>query len=70
MNSEREIGGKGPQNLLTLLPDEFTEADYLQMRREQGKKGDGRSTLRVWKKRGYIDYDDVGEVWVKKNNPS
>ncbi len=66
MNSEREIGGKGPQNLLSLLPDEFSEADYQQMRREQGKQGDGKSTLRTWKTRGYIDYDEVAKVWVKK----
>ena len=65
MNSEREIGGKGPQNLLSLLPDEFSEADYQQMRREQGKQGDGKSTLRTWKTRGYIDYDEVAKVWVK-----
>ena len=49
----------GPQNLLELLPDEFTREQYHQMRQQQGRKGDGESTLRVWQNRGYIAYDDV-----------
>ncbi len=48
----------GPQNLLELLPDEFTKEQYRQMRRGQGKSGDGDSTLRVWAKRGYIVIDE------------
>ena len=49
----------GPQNLLDLLPDEFTREQYHQMRQQQGRSGDGESTLRVWQNRGYIAYDDV-----------
>jgi len=49
----------GPQNLLELLPDEFTRNEYRQMRQSQGKTGDGDSTLRSWKNRGYIVYDEV-----------
>ena len=49
----------GPQNLLELLPDEFTKEEYRQMRKQQGRSGDGESTLRVWQNRGYIVYDDV-----------
>ena len=48
----------GPQNLLELLPDEFTREQYHQMRQQQGRSGDGESTLRVWQNRGYIAYDD------------
>ena len=47
----------GPQNLLELLPDEFTREQYYLMRQQQGKKGSGESTLRVWQSRGYIAYD-------------
>ena len=47
----------GPQNLLELLPDEFTREQYYQMRQSQGRTADGDSTLRVWTKRGYIVYD-------------
>ena len=54
----------GPQNLLSTLPEEFTMDDYLQMRQAQGKRGDGKSTLRTWKTRGYIEYDEVTETYV------
>ena len=55
----------GPKNLLSSLPEEFTLDDYLRMRQAQGKHGDGRSTLRTWKTRGYVDYDEVTETWRK-----
>jgi len=55
----------GPQNLLELLPDEFTKPQYRQMRQQQGKSGDGESTLRSWVKRGYISFDEVGGRYVK-----
>ena len=47
----------GPQNLLELLPDEFTRDEYVQMRQQQGRSGGGESTLRTWATRGYIVFD-------------
>ena len=55
----------GPQNLLELLADEFTKDDYYQMRRQQGRSGNGESTLRVWQNRGYIAYDEVSGRYCK-----
>ena len=55
----------GPQNLLELLPDEFTKEQYRQMRQQQGKSGDGESTLRCWLSRGYIVYDEVSGRYCK-----
>ena len=55
----------GPQNLLELLPDEFTKDQYRQMRQQQGKSGDGESTLRSWQSRGYIVYDEVSGHYCK-----
>ena len=55
----------GPQNLLELLPDEFTREQYRQMRQQQGKSGDGESTLRVWQSRKYIALDDVSGRFCK-----
>ena len=55
----------GPQNLLELLTDEFTREQYRQMRQQQGKSGDGESTLRSWQSRGYIVYDEVSGRYVK-----
>ena len=55
----------GPQNLLELLPDEFTKDQYRQMRQSQGKSGDGDSTLRSWVKRDHIVYDEVSGRYCK-----
>ena len=55
----------GPQNLLELLPDEFTHEPYRQMRRSQGRSGDGESTLRTWATRKYIIFDEVSGHYYK-----
>ena len=55
----------GPQNLLELLPDEFTKEQYYQMRQSQGKTGSGDGTLRSWQSRGYIAYDEVTGCYCK-----
>ena len=48
----------GPQNLLSLLPDEFDREQFRQMRASLGRQGDNVSTLRTWVNRGYIVYDE------------
>ena len=66
MREEVEIQRQaGPQNLLALLPDEFTREQYRLMRQQQGKPGNGDSTLRVWQTRGYIVFDEVSGRYVK-----
>ena len=55
----------GPQNLLELLSDEFTKGQYRWMRQQQGKSGDGESTLRSWQNRGYIVFDEVSGRYCK-----
>ncbi|MBQ9523849.1 MAG: hypothetical protein IJR69_01845 [Bacteroidaceae bacterium] len=55
----------GPQNLLELLPDEFTREQYQQMRQSQGKSGDGDNTLRQWVCRGHIVIDEVSGRYCK-----
>ena len=55
----------GPQNLLELLPDEFSKPQYYQMRQQQGKTGSGDGTLRSWQSRGHIVYDEVSGRYVK-----
>ena len=55
----------GPQNLLELLPDEFTREQYRQMRQIQGKNGDGDSTLRTWTSRRYIAFDATSGRYCK-----
>ena len=55
----------GPQNLLELLPDEFTKDQYRQMRQQQGKSGSGDGTLRSWQSRGHIVYDEASGRYCK-----
>ena len=55
----------GPQNLLELLPDEFSKEQYRQMRQNQGKTGDGESTLRSWVNRKHIFYDEASGRFCK-----
>ena len=55
----------GPQNLLELLPDEFSREQYQLMRQSQGREGDGESTLRTWATRGHIVYDEVSKNYCK-----
>ena len=55
----------GPQNLLELLPNEFTKDQYRQMRQQQGKSGSGDGTLRSWQSRGYIVYDEASGRYCK-----
>lgn len=63
---EHEIQqSSSPQNLLDMLADEFTKEEYRRMRVSAGKSGDGESTLRQWKCRGYIDWDDVSNTFHK-----
>lgn len=56
---------RGPQNMLELLPQEFTEDEYLQVRSSLGKTGDGKATLRQWQSRGLIALDEVVGKFVK-----
>ena len=55
----------GPQNLLELLPDEFTREEYYQMRKLNGKQGTGDSTLRSWITRGHVALDDITGRYCK-----
>ena len=66
LREEMEIQRQsGPQNLLALLPDEFTREQYRLMRQQQGRSGNGDSTLRVWAKRGYIVFDEANGRYCK-----
>ena len=63
---EKNVSRSTPKNMLTMLPDEFTFEDYLNVRQSVGKQGDGRGTIRIWVHRGYIVLDDTTKRYVKK----
>ena len=51
--------------MLDQLPDTFTIDDYRRVRVLQGKSADGMATLRQWRHRSQIEYDSIGNVYVK-----
>ena len=57
-NREGErVGKRGPQNLLELLPEEFTLEDAKRVRRVQGLNNDGYRAIRMirtWINRSYV----------------
>ena len=55
----------GPQNLLDLLPEEFSREQYLLMRQSKGRSNDGGNALRVWRNRGYIFLDEASGRYCK-----
>ena len=55
----------GPQNLLELLPEEFTKEQYVQVRQSHGRSGDGAATLRQWASRKYIVRDEATGRYYK-----
>ena len=63
---EKNVSRSTPKNMLTMMPDEFTFEDYLNVRQSLGKQGDGRGTIRIWVHRGYIVLDDTTKRYVKK----
>ena len=66
LQEEMEIQRQsGPQNMLELLPNEFTREQYRQLRVTQGHLGNGASTLRVWISRKYIVFDDTSGCYIK-----
>ena len=64
--AEQQQVSASPQNLLALLPDEFSYEQFLRIRQQQGRHGDGKGTLRTWKHRGFIFFDEVTASWHKK----
>ena len=52
-------------NLLSLLPSEFTRQMAQDMRIAQGRKPHPRNMLSQWIFRGYIAYDEPRGVYVK-----
>lgn len=52
-------------NLLSLLPSEFTRQMAQDMRIAQGRKPNPKDMLAQWVFRGYIAYDKARDVYVK-----
>ena len=65
MEGEREALQRGPVNLLSLLPQEFTKQQVQEVRIAQGMTPNPKEMLRNWVRRGYIIKDSERSVYVK-----
>ena len=63
--TQRRTAPHGPKNLLCMLPDEFSAADYMRVRQAEGFDADNaynvRCALNQWVYRGYIVRLDTGD---------
>lgn len=57
--------GSGPQNMLDMLPREFSKEEYRRLRMKLGRTGNGDATLRSWINRKYIEFDETSRQYHK-----
>lgn len=57
-DSEALQVGRGPLNILTMLPDTFTLQQLQDLRQRQGMTANATEQLKNWRKRGYIEKVD------------
>ena len=70
MEKENWVNQRGPQNMLNYLPDRFTTADAVEVRRQLGKDGNVKPMLKTWVHRGYIYKDEcTGEYYKTQKHP-
>lgn len=62
---ESQMGHRGRQNMLDLLPRQFTRNEAVEVRRGQGMEGNAKAMLATWVYRGYVVYDEPQGVYVK-----
>lgn len=65
MGEEQDRIQDQPQNIFAQLPQTFNKQEYLAMRQKLGKKGEGMDTIRQWKKRGLVYFDEIDNAWHK-----
>ena len=54
--STQKTNRRGPANLLSNLPDEFTAEELSSVLKMNGRMTDPLKLIHVWKNRGYIEY--------------
>ena len=65
MSEEQDRINEQPQNIFSHLPDAFNKEEYLAVRQKLGRSGPGMDTLRQWKKRGMICFDETDNLYHK-----
>ena len=65
---ERVVHKRGRQNMLEMLPEQFTEDQVVEVRRRLGLDDDAKNMLRVWVYRKYIQKDNGSGIYRKYLN--
>ena len=65
LDNEKQALNNGMVNLYDLLPDTFTLEEYQRVRITLGKTSDGNATLRKWKQRRQVEFDEIANAYVK-----
>ena len=65
MERENQVGNKGPQNMLQMLPNRFSYEEAQEMRRSCGKDLNAKAMLYSWVKRKYIVWDELTKQYCK-----
>lgn len=58
----------GPQNMLSELPDEFSQEDAERMRVRHGKERSAVKMLYMWRQRGYVTLNPETRIYKKVKN--
>ena len=65
IDKEKQLQTYHPKNILDILPDTFTEEQFIQARQTLGLKGSHKEHLKKLRQRHKIDFDETTQMYVK-----
>ena len=65
IDKENKLQTYHPKNILDILPDSFTEEQFIQARQQLGLKGSHKEHLKKLRQRRKIDFDETTQMYVK-----
>ena len=65
LNKEKQLQTYHPKNILDILPNTFSEQQFIQARQQLGLKGSPKEHLKKLRQRHKIDFDDTIQMYVK-----
>ena len=69
LDKETKLQTYHPKNILDILPDSFTEEQFIQARQQLGLKGNHKDHLKKLRQRHKIDFDETIQMYVKIKSP-
>lgn len=65
IDKENKLQTYHPKNILDILPDSFTEEQFIQARQQLSLKGSHKEHLKKLRQRRKIDFDETTQMYVK-----